>query len=80
MGICYHQMDEVIKTSTQNACFHETSIIHANIQSKSDIYIYIEIDLDESIFLDVLHFPMKNIKSRDQNGNAYGRGGVITSQ
>ena len=29
------------------------------------IYIFIAIALDESIFLDVLHFPMKNIKSRD---------------
>ena len=28
------------------------------------IYIFIAIALDESIFLDVLHFPMKNIKSR----------------
>ena len=44
------------------------------------IYIFITIALDESIFLGVLHFPMKNIKSRDQKGNAYGRGGVITSQ
>ena len=29
------------------------------------IYIFIAIALDESIFLDVLHFPMKNIMSRD---------------
>ena len=29
-----------------------------------NIYIFIAIALDESIFLDVLHFPMKNIKSR----------------
>ena len=28
------------------------------------IYIVIAIALDESIFLDVLHFPMKNIMSR----------------
>ena len=27
--------------------------------------IFIAIALNESIFLDVLHFPMKNIKSRD---------------
>ena len=30
-----------------------------------NIYIFIAIALDESIFLDVLHFPMKNIMSRD---------------
>ena len=30
-----------------------------------NIYIFIAITLDESIFRDVLHFPMKNIKSRD---------------
>ena len=28
------------------------------------IYIFITVALDESIFLHVLHFPMKNIKSR----------------
>ena len=31
----------------------------------SYIYIFTAIALDESIFLDVLHFPKKNIKSRD---------------
>ena len=30
-----------------------------------NIYIFIAIALDESIFLDVLHFQMKNIKSHD---------------
>ena len=40
-----------------------------------NIYIFIAIALDESIFLDVLHFPMKNIMSR---GHAYGRGDVKT--
>ena len=39
--------------------------IYANWQSIYYIYILIAIALDESIFLDVLHFPMKNIKSRD---------------
>ena len=29
-----------------------------------NIYIFIAIALDESIFLDVFHFPMKNIMSR----------------
>ena len=29
-----------------------------------NMYIFIAIALDESIFLGVLHFPMKNIKSR----------------
>ena len=35
------------------------------ISSKGNIYIFIAITLDESIFRDVLHFPMKNTKSRD---------------
>ena len=30
-----------------------------------NIYIFVAIALDESIFLYVLHFPMKNIKSHD---------------
>ena len=30
-----------------------------------NIYIFISIALNENIFLDVLHFPMKNIKSHD---------------
>ena len=29
-----------------------------------NIYISIAVALDESFFLDVFHFPMKNIKSR----------------
>ena len=37
-----------------------------------DIYIFIAIALDESIFLDVLHFPMKNIKSRDLEATPMG--------
>ena len=37
------------------------------------IYIFIAIALDESIFLDVLHFPMKNIKSRDLEATPMGR-------
>ena len=36
------------------------------------IYIFITIALDESIFLDVLHFPMKNIKSRDLEATPMG--------
>ena len=36
------------------------------------IYIYIAIALDERIFLDVLHFPMKNIKSRDLEATPMG--------
>ena len=37
-----------------------------------NIYIFIAIALDESIFLDVLHFPMKNIKSRDLEATPMG--------
>ena len=36
------------------------------------IYIFIAITLDESIFLDVLHFPMKSIKSRDLEATPMG--------
>ena len=36
------------------------------------IYILIAIALDESIFLDVLHFSMKNIKSRDLEATPMG--------
>ena len=37
-----------------------------------NIYIFIAIALDESIFLDVLHFPMKNIMSRDLEATPMG--------
>ena len=37
-----------------------------------NIYIFIAIALDESIFLDALHFPMKNIKSRDLEATPMG--------
>ena len=54
-----------------------------NIHSRVDLividihififYIFIAlIALDESIFLDVLHFPMKNIKSRDLEATPMG--------
>ena len=48
--------------------------------SSENIYIFIAIALDESIFLDVLHFTMKNIKSRDLEAMPimYGRGDVKT--
>ena len=36
------------------------------------IDIFIAIALDESIFFDVLHFPMKNIKSRDLEATPMG--------
>ena len=38
----------------------------------TNIYIIIAITLDESISLDVLHFPMKNIKSRDLEATPVG--------
>ena len=47
---------------TQRTC----SVISINI------YIFIVIALDESIFLDVLHFPMKNIMSRDLEATPMG--------
>ena len=43
------------------------------MHAPSYIYIFIAIALDESIFLDVLHFPMKNIKSRDLEATPMGR-------
>ena len=41
--------------------------------SSSYIYIFIAIARDESIFLDVLHFPMKNSNSRDLEATPMGR-------
>ena len=38
----------------------------------TNIYIFIAIALDESIFLDVLHSPMKNIKSHDLEATPMG--------
>ena len=40
---------------------HDVSILAMASLSKVNIYIFIAIALDESIFLDVFHFPMKNI-------------------
>ena len=37
-----------------------------------NIYIFIAIVLNESIFVDVLHFPMKNIKSHDLKATPMG--------
>ena len=42
------------------------------------IYIFIAVALIESIFLDDLHFPMKNIKSRDLEATPMGGGDVKT--
>ena len=43
-----------------------------------NIYIFIAIALNESIFVDVLHFPMKNIKSRDLEATPMG--GAMSKQ
>ena len=43
----------------------EVRKIILDLKRLGNIYIFIAIALDESIFLDVLHLPMKNIKSRD---------------
>ena len=51
----------------ENNCCN-SHVVHVTASdSKAKIYIYtfIALALDESIFLDVLHFPMKNIKSHD---------------
>ena len=37
-----------------------------------NIYIFIAVTLDESIFLDVLYSPMKNIKSHDLEATPMG--------
>ena len=47
-------------------------ICTSDVTKTSNIYIFIAIALDESIFLDVLHFPMKNIKSRDLDATPMG--------
>ena len=52
-------------------------LIYINFTAKYKIigyiYIFIAIALDESIFLNVLHFPMKYIKSRDLEATRMGR-------
>ena len=40
--------------------------------TKQNIHIFIVIALDESIFLDVLHIPMKNIMSCDLEAKPMG--------
>ena len=40
--------------------------------SISYMYIFIAITLDESIFIGVLHFPMKNIMSHDLEATPVG--------
>ena len=40
--------------------------------TKIFMYIFIAIALDKSIFLDVLHFPMTNIKSCDLEATTVG--------
>ena len=45
---------------------------HSGVSIHNNIYIFIAIARDESIFLDVLHFPMKNIKSRDLEATPMG--------
>ena len=52
--------------------YKSDSNIHLNLSLFLNIYIFIAITLDESIFLDVLHFPMKNIKSRDLEATPMG--------
>ena len=44
----------------------------ASIKPYTYIYIFIVIALDESNFLDVPHFPMKNIMSRDLEARPIG--------
>ena len=52
----------VIQNSNYGKCYN----------SNSNIYIFIAIALDESICLDILHFPMKNIKSRELEATPMG--------
>ena len=47
-------------------------MVSLTVTLKLYIYIFIAIALDERIFLDVLHFPMKNIKSRDLEATPIG--------
>ena len=51
-----------------------------NMVAWYNIYVFIGIALDESICLDVLHFPMKNIKSCDLEVMPMDRGDFKTSQ
>ena len=60
----------------KHGCILHQNIIQNNTKDRMHnfvyIYIFIAIALDESIFLDVLHFPMKNIKSRDLEATPMG--------
>ena len=47
-------------------------VMHYENTPICNIYIFIVIALDERIFLDVLHFPMKNIMSRDLEATPIG--------
>ena len=46
--------------------------LSGELQDQWSSSIFIAIALDESIFLDLLHFPMKNIKSRDLEATPMG--------
>ena len=58
--------------SKQADCIFCLKLFLVNYPVYSNIYIFIAIALDESIFRDVLHFPMKNIMSRDLEATPMG--------
>ena len=58
--------------------FTKAHIISSCFELRPNIYIFIVMARDESIFLDVLHFPMKNIMSRDLEATPMGGGDVKT--
>ena len=59
-----------ISTGEKNLCKRIAWLFFRNVTHY--IYIFIAIARDESIFLDVLHFPMKNITSRDLEATPIG--------
>ena len=58
-------MLRVIKILNMSSVYTGIYMTVCNLYSFHRIYIFVAVALDKSIFLDVLHFPMKNIKSCD---------------
>ena len=64
-----------LTSPSSSAVVHNRSLV---LVSLINIYIFISITLNESIFLDLHHFPMKNIKSHDLE--AMPKGGATPNQ
>ena len=63
----YRYIAKIVQLGSNNdQCYIQNRVVTNHVIKRSRcIYIFIAIALDENIFLDVLHFPIKNIKSHD---------------